>query len=367
MPSRFPGISTVQTTDFFYPLVEDPYLQGRIACANVLSDLYAMGVSHCDNLLMLLAASREMEPSARRIVTRRMIEGFRDTAKEAGSVVTGGQTVLNPWPIIGGVASTVCKDEEIVMPTRIVPGNVFVLTKPLGTQVAVNLRQWAKRKDKNASLWSRAFEAWEKTVHRAHEHTHEHNSLKRKDNPAAPHQDQDHVQDHDHHHHDQGQGHDASRHAALFESFVSASFSKAQESMCRLNRAGASLMLPLGCTGATDVTGFGILGHASNLAGNQAVPLEICIRRIPVIAGMRSIDNGLNGMFGLEKGRSAETSGGLLAAFPTEKDALRFIEELEAKDGCKAWIVGEAKNLDTEKRGNVNTAYIADDVAFIEV
>jgi hypothetical protein len=44
----------VQTTDFFYPLVDDPYVQGRIAAANVLSDLYAMGVAHCDNVLMLL-------------------------------------------------------------------------------------------------------------------------------------------------------------------------------------------------------------------------------------------------------------------------------------------------------------------------
>jgi selenide,water dikinase len=44
VPTRFPGMSLVSTIDFFYPLVLDPYMQGKIGCANVLSDLYAMGM-----------------------------------------------------------------------------------------------------------------------------------------------------------------------------------------------------------------------------------------------------------------------------------------------------------------------------------
>lgn len=56
-PLRHGGLCLVQTTDFFYPLVDDPYMMGKIACANVLSDLYAMGVTECDNMLMLLAVS----------------------------------------------------------------------------------------------------------------------------------------------------------------------------------------------------------------------------------------------------------------------------------------------------------------------
>ena len=55
-----PGTSLAQPTDFFYPLVDDPYMQGRITCANVLSDLYAMGVVTCHNMLMLLAVSKDM-------------------------------------------------------------------------------------------------------------------------------------------------------------------------------------------------------------------------------------------------------------------------------------------------------------------
>lgn len=48
------SVSLTGAPPSFYPLVEDPYMQGRIACANVLSDLYAMGVTECDNMLMLL-------------------------------------------------------------------------------------------------------------------------------------------------------------------------------------------------------------------------------------------------------------------------------------------------------------------------
>jgi len=47
-PTRHAGVWNITTTDFFFPLVEDPYLQGRIGCCNVLSDLYAMGVTDCD-------------------------------------------------------------------------------------------------------------------------------------------------------------------------------------------------------------------------------------------------------------------------------------------------------------------------------
>ena len=63
----------ISTTDFFYPLVEDPYLQGRIACANTLSDVYAMGIDRVDQMLMLLAISLQMNGTEREIVTRSMI------------------------------------------------------------------------------------------------------------------------------------------------------------------------------------------------------------------------------------------------------------------------------------------------------
>lgn len=105
----------MQTTDFFYPLVNDPYYQGKIAAANVLSDLYAMGVTECDNMLMLLGISNQMTLQERRISTKLVMEGFRDACTEAGTTINGGQTVLNPWYIIGGVASSVCSKDEYIL------------------------------------------------------------------------------------------------------------------------------------------------------------------------------------------------------------------------------------------------------------
>jgi selenide, water dikinase len=103
------NINLVSTTDFFYPLVENPYLQGRIGCANVLSDIYAMGISRVDHMLMVLAVSMDMDAKEREVITREMIKGFNDTAAEAGTKITGGQSILNPWPIIGGIANTVVR------------------------------------------------------------------------------------------------------------------------------------------------------------------------------------------------------------------------------------------------------------------
>lgn len=76
-PLRHGGLCLVQTTDFFYPIVDDPYMMGKIACANVLSDLYAMGVTECDNMLMLLAVSTKMTEKERDVVIPLIMRGFK--------------------------------------------------------------------------------------------------------------------------------------------------------------------------------------------------------------------------------------------------------------------------------------------------
>lgn len=77
--------------------MDDPYLQGRVGCANVLSDLYAMGVVDCENVLMILAVSSKMTDEEKDIVTTRMMQGFKDLANEAETDVRGGQTVVLFW------------------------------------------------------------------------------------------------------------------------------------------------------------------------------------------------------------------------------------------------------------------------------
>jgi selenide,water dikinase len=152
IPLRHQGLSLIQTTDFFYPLIEDPYVMGRIACCNVLSDLYAMGVADCDNMLMLLSVSNKMTERERDLVMPRMMQGFKDCATEADTQVTGGQTVINPWLIVGGVATSVCSAREFITPDNAMVSDVLVLTKPLGTQVAVNVVQWVDKPERWAKV-----------------------------------------------------------------------------------------------------------------------------------------------------------------------------------------------------------------------
>lgn len=281
LPTRHKGINIVQTTDFFYPLVDDPYMQGKIACANVLSDLYAMGVTECDNMLMLLGVSNQMTLKEREIVTPMVIKGFNDLALEAGTTVNGGQTVLNPWFIVGGVASSVVSNNEFVMPENAVVGDVLVLTKPLGTQIAVNAHQWLE----DPKFWNR-------------------------------------IKD------------------VVTTEEVERAYQKGMLCMARLNRNAAYLMHKYEAHAATDVTGFGILGHASNLASNQKAEVAFVIHTLPILANMVKVYEACGVNFKLLDGFSAETSGGLLICLSRDK-AQSYCDELQSLDGHPAWIVGE--------------------------
>ncbi|KAL6046522.1 Selenide, water dikinase 1 [Balamuthia mandrillaris] len=306
IPTKYEGIFQVSTTDFFFPLVEDPYIQGKIACANVLSDMYALGLTHCDNMLMLLGACKRMNATEREVVLSRMMQGFHDLATAAGTRVTGGQTVINAWPLIGGVAMAAVKEEEFIRPENAVAGDVLVLTKPLGTQVAVNLKEWLSARASGPSgAWDRVSDVISvEEAERAYYH--------------------------------------------------------AMHSMSRLNKTGAELMHIHKAHAATDVTGFGLLGHASNLAANQKAKVDLELHLLPILRGMKAVDEKLGGMFSLVKGFSSETSGGLLVCLPSEEVAKAFCKELQERDGEEAWIVGRVVE------GN-NQARIVEGATIVEV
>lgn len=99
-------------------------------------------------MLMLLSLSKQMDERERDMVTVRLMQGFKDCAQEAGVGVNGGQTVFNPWVIVGGVATAVCAQGEFIEPSNAMVSDVLVLTKPLGTQVAVNAHQWLDNPDR---------------------------------------------------------------------------------------------------------------------------------------------------------------------------------------------------------------------------
>lgn len=109
------GLSLVQSVDFFYPLVDDPYTMGRIAFANMSSDIYATGVTTLDKITMILSSPTEFSDQQRDVVIPLMIKGFSDTAKSIGNTVRMGNIASNPWCIVGGVATSVCTKDEIIL------------------------------------------------------------------------------------------------------------------------------------------------------------------------------------------------------------------------------------------------------------
>ena len=92
----------------------------------------------------------------------------------------------------------------------------------------------------------------------------------------------------------------------------------AVESMSTLNKNGAHLMKKYGCHGATDVTGFGLLGHADNLVAVQRESVDYFIHSLPILHGMTDINSEVFN-FKLTEGYSAETSGGLMIMVPPDK------------------------------------------------
>ena len=109
--------------------------------------------------------------------------------------------------------------------------------------------------------------------------------------------------------------------------------------MSTLNKKAAFLMKKYGAHAATDVTGFGILGHAKYLAQAQLDNVDFLLHQLPIIKGMYKMDKTKARNFKFEEGYSAETSGGLLICLPKEK-ATDFIEEFGSY-GETAYLVGE--------------------------
>lgn len=117
MVAGHPNLLLVQTVDFFYPLIDDPYVMGQIALANVVSDLYAMGVHEIDSVTMILSAVTEMTDIERDVCLPLMIKGFCDAAQRTGcrAIRPPSQLPNNMWCVLGGWATSVCTHDEIIM------------------------------------------------------------------------------------------------------------------------------------------------------------------------------------------------------------------------------------------------------------
>ncbi|TDQ00985.1 selenide, water dikinase SelD [Labedaea rhizosphaerae] len=202
-----PGLAIVATTDFFTPVVDDPYDWGRIAAANALSDVYAMGGSPLV-ALNLLAWPRDVLPLE---LMTEVLRGGLDVATQAQCHVAGGHSIDDPEPKYGMAVTGTADPDRLLRNDAARPGLPLSLTKPLGVGVLNN------------------------------------------------------------------------RHKATGEIFA-----EAVATMAALNRDAAQAALAAGIRAATDVTGFGLLGHVYKMARASGVTAVLDAAAVPYLAGARA-------------------------------------------------------------------------------
>ena len=202
-------LALVQTVDFFAPIVDDPFAFGRIAAANALSDVYAMGGEPLTALNIVGFPTGKLPLS----VLTEILRGGQDAVHEAGAVIVGGHTVIDDEVKYGLAVTGRADPRRLLTNAAAIPGDRLVLTKPLGTGLVST--------------------AVKRTIAQ----------------PGAE--------------------------------------SASVASMSALNRDASRAALAVGARCATDITGFGLLGHALHVARGSNVTLTLEAHVLPVLPGAR--------------------------------------------------------------------------------
>jgi selenide,water dikinase len=126
-----PGLAVVETVDFFPPVVDDPFQFGAIAAANALSDIYAMGARPLF-ALNLVGFPKELPLT----ILEKILAGGQSKADEAGIPILGGHSVQDPEPKYGMAVTGVVHPKKVLTNAGAKPGDVLILTKPLGSGIA---------------------------------------------------------------------------------------------------------------------------------------------------------------------------------------------------------------------------------------
>lgn len=126
-----PTVAVVETVDFFPPVVDDPFVFGQIAAANALSDIWAMGATPLF-ALNLVAFPRELGMD----MLSKILAGGEDKAREAGISILGGHSIEDPEPKYGLAVTGQVHPKRILTNAGAKPGDVLILTKPIGSGVA---------------------------------------------------------------------------------------------------------------------------------------------------------------------------------------------------------------------------------------
>ena len=272
-------VAIVQTVDFFTPVVDDPYAWGRIAAANALSDVYAMGGKPV-TALNLIGWPRALDFE----ILGRVIDGACDACAGAGVSIVGGHSVDDPEPKFGMAVTGTVHPDRVVRKTGALPGAMLVLTKPLGMGIISSGIKEGKASEETTRI--------------------------------------------------------------------------ATDVMSRLNSDAAEAMVEVGVQAATDVTGFGLIGHLLGMLGTS-LDASIDFESIPILneafdlAAQGVLPGGSKRNFETMKERvdlsdlndastavlfDAQTSGGLLIAVEPDKLAT-LVAELAIR-GVTGAVIG---------------------------
>ena len=291
------GLALVQTVDFFTPVVDDPYLFGSIAAANALSDVYAMGARPILALAVAAFPMAALPPET----LEQILRGGAEKVAEAGAVVGGGHSIDHDIPLYGLAVTGTVSESKVIRNAGARPGDALVLTKPLGIGVTV----CAGRADAIAA------EGVSGLFHRR----------------------------------------------LLSEEELG----EATSLMAQLNRAGAEAMEGFPVHAATDVTGYGLLGHAHEMMEASGTTAEFRVAAIPLLGSARRLAargiapegsrvNVRNMAARAERAAGvteedflllcdAQTSGGLLVALPADQ-AEAYAVACRARGAARAAVVG---------------------------
>jgi selenide,water dikinase len=244
------NLAVLNTLDFFTPLVDEPEIQGRIAGSNVTSDIYTLGITNITSLLTILAYPEDMPDE----LAVGMLKGLSDFCREMNIPLVGGHTIRNPWPIIGGAATGIGPIDQIVYTRGAQPNDRLFLTKPLGIAPAMAAYRLRKEDESQELL------------------------------------------------------------AQIPSDLIEEAIAQAIASMTSSNKPVAEVMQKVPIHAATDITGFGLKGHLTNMATLSNV--DILINNLYVIPGTPELSE----LFGypLLTGEAKETAGGIIMAVSKE-------------------------------------------------
>ena len=142
------GNAVISTTDFFMPIVDDPFDFGRVAATNAISDIYAMGGSPIMAIAVFGWPLDKLPLEAGRLV----IDGGREVCRDAGATLAGGHSIDAPEPIFGLAVTGLVKTEHIKRNSTARPGNRIYLTKPLGVGILTTAQKQKLLKEEHQDI-----------------------------------------------------------------------------------------------------------------------------------------------------------------------------------------------------------------------